>query len=103
MAVLAALAAILVRIPFLFKADAFFNADEAVHGLMAHHLGELPLMLWGQGYKGVPEVYFEGAVFALFDGGNAEVMLRDCDIMRVASDARPVEQRQERALAASAG
>ena len=76
---MAALAAILVRLPFLFKADAFFNADEAVHGLMAHHLGEFPLFFWGQGYKGVPEVYFEGAIFALF--GNGIVQLKSVSLV----------------------
>lgn len=77
--IVVALAAILVRLPFLFKANAFFNADEAVHGLMAHHLGEFPLFFWGQGYKGVPEVYFEGAIFALF--GNGIVQLKSLSLV----------------------
>src|SRR3954463_5400283 len=52
-------AAVLARLPFLLRADRFFDADEAVEGLMARHvfLGEHPLFLWGQRYKGVPEVY----------------------------------------------
>jgi hypothetical protein len=58
-----------VRLPFLLKGDVFFNSDEAVEGLMARHLAELPVFFWGQGYKGVPEVYLAGAVFALFGVG----------------------------------
>jgi len=36
---------------------------------MARHLGELPVFFWGQGHKGVPEVYIAGAVFAMFGAG----------------------------------
>jgi hypothetical protein len=63
-AVIAA-ATIAVRLPFLLRADRFFDADEAVEGLMARHvlLGEHPLFLWGQRYKGVPEIYLTSAVF----------------------------------------
>ena len=58
-------AAIAARLPFLLRADWFFNSDEAVEGLMARHVlaGEHPLFLWGQRYKGVPEVYLNAAVF----------------------------------------
>src|SRR5882762_4070980 len=60
-----AAAAIAARLPFLLRADRFFDADEAVEGLMARHvrLGEFPAFLWGQRYKGVPEVYLSSAVF----------------------------------------
>jgi hypothetical protein len=60
-----AAAAIAARLPFLLRADRFFDADEAVEGLMARHVlaGEHPLFLWGQRYKGVPEVYLTAAVF----------------------------------------
>lgn len=60
-----AAATIAARLPFLLRADRFFDSDEAVEGLMARHvfLGEYPLFLWGQRYKGVPEVYLTGAVF----------------------------------------
>jgi hypothetical protein len=63
-AVIAA-ATIAARLPFLLRADRFFDADEAVEGLMARHvlLGEHPLFLWGQRYKGIPEVYLTSAVF----------------------------------------
>jgi hypothetical protein len=63
-AVIAA-ATIAARLPFLLRADRFFDADEAVEGLMARHvlLGEHPLFLWGQRYKGVPEIYLTSAVF----------------------------------------
>lgn len=63
-AVIAA-ATIAARLPFLLRADRFFDADEAVEGLMARHvlLGEHQLFLWGQRYKGVPEVYLTSAVF----------------------------------------
>src|SRR6516165_2282794 len=56
---------IAARLPFLLRADRFFDADEAVEGLMARHvlLGENPLFLWGQRYKGVPEVYLTSVVF----------------------------------------
>src|SRR5215510_14113545 len=63
------LLAIIVRLPFLLKGNAFFTADEGVEGLMARHLGELPVFFWGQGHKGVPEVYIDGAVFAVFGVG----------------------------------
>src|SRR5215475_3708309 len=57
--------AIAARLLFLLRADRFFDADEAVEGLMARHvlLGEHPLFLWGQRYKGVPEIYLTSAVF----------------------------------------
>src|SRR5689334_22428223 len=57
-------ATIAARLPFLLRADRFFDADEAVEGLMARHvlLAEHPLFLWGQRYKGVPEVYLTSAV-----------------------------------------
>jgi hypothetical protein len=68
LAIVALLAAVTVaaRLPFLSRADRFFDSDEAVEGLMARHIlgGELPLVLWGQQYKGVPEVYLNAAVFA---------------------------------------
>src|SRR5471032_1487292 len=56
---------IAARLPFLLHGDRFFDSDEAVEGLMARHvlLGEHPAYLWGQHYKGVPEVYAAAAVF----------------------------------------
>lgn len=66
---LVAVAALIVtvRLPFLLRADRFFDSDEAVEGLMARHVvrGEFPVYLWGQHYKGVPEVYLATAIFAL--------------------------------------
>jgi hypothetical protein len=58
-------AAIAARLPFLLRSDRFFNSDEAVEGLMARHVlaGEHPFFLWGQRYKGVPEIYLNAAVF----------------------------------------
>ena len=55
------------RAPFLLHSDRFFDSDEAVEGLMAMHVlqGEHPVFLWGQNYKGVPEVYLDAAVFAI--------------------------------------
>ena len=55
------------RAPFLLHGDRFFDSDEAVEGLMASHVlqGEHPAFLWGQHYKGVPEVYLAAAVFAV--------------------------------------
>jgi Dolichyl-phosphate-mannose-protein mannosyltransferase len=55
------------RAPFLLHGDRFFDSDEAVEGLMASHVlqGEHPAFLWGQNYKGVPEVYLAAAVFAI--------------------------------------
>lgn len=60
-----------VRLPFLLCADRFFDSDEAVEGLMARHVsqGELPVFLWGQQYKGVPEVYLAAAVFSVVGPG----------------------------------
>jgi hypothetical protein len=66
---IAAAAAVVVRVPFLLRSDAFFNSDEALEGLMARHLGELPIFFWGQGYKGVPEVYLSALAFAIFGVG----------------------------------
>jgi hypothetical protein len=61
--VVVATATIAARLPFLLRGSRFFDSDEAVEGLMARHvlLGELPLFLWGQRYKGVPEVYAAAA------------------------------------------
>ena len=58
---------IVSRAPFLLHGDRFFDSDEAVEGLMARHVleGEHPAFLWGQRYKGVPEVYLAAAVFAV--------------------------------------
>ena len=49
------------RAPFLLQGERFFDSDEAVEGLMARHVleGEFPAFLWGQRYKGVPEVYLQ--------------------------------------------
>jgi hypothetical protein len=60
-----AVATVAARLPFLLRADRFFDSDEAVEGLMARHvlLGEFPGFLWGQRYKGVPEVYLSSVVF----------------------------------------
>jgi hypothetical protein len=64
--VIAALA-LAARAPFIFRADRFFDSDEAVEGLMARHVltGEWPIFLWGQRYKGVPEVYLTSVLFRL--------------------------------------
>ena len=66
-ALLVTAATVLVRLPFLRHGGAFFTSDEAVEGLMARHVlhGEFPVFLWGQSYKGVPEVYLNAALFAL--------------------------------------
>jgi hypothetical protein len=60
-----------VRLPFLLRADRFFDSDEAVEGLMALHAfhDELPVFLWGQRYKGVPEVYLASAIFSVAGPG----------------------------------
>jgi hypothetical protein len=62
---LVAVTIVAARLPFLLAGARFFDSDEAVEGLMARHVwnGELPLFLWGQHYKGVPEVYATAAVF----------------------------------------
>jgi hypothetical protein len=64
-----AAASVLVRLPFLVQGEAFFNSDEALEGLMARHIRELPIFFWGQGYKGVPEVYLSATAFAIFGAG----------------------------------
>ena len=64
-----ALLALLTRLPFLLRGDAFFNSDEAVEGLMARHIREWPVFFWGQNYKGIPEVYVASAVFAVVGAG----------------------------------
>jgi len=61
-----------VRLPFLLHADRFFDSDEAVEGLMARHVlqqHEYPVFLWGQLYKGVPEVYLASALFSVTGDG----------------------------------
>jgi hypothetical protein len=64
------------RLPFLIRGDQFFDSDEAVEGLMARHVGsgELPAFMWGQSYKGVPEVYVAAAAFTL--AGASVVVLK---------------------------
>ena len=71
-----AAATIAARLPFLLRADRFFNSDEAVEGLMARHVlaGEHPLFLWGQRYKGVPEIYLDAAVFRV--AGSSVIALK---------------------------
>ena len=68
-----AAAAVLVRLPFLVQSEAFFNSDEALEGLMARHIRELPIFFWGQGYKGVPEVYLTAIAFATFGAGVVQI------------------------------
>jgi hypothetical protein len=63
------MAAILIRIPFLQRGEGFFDVDEAIVGLMARHVRELPVFVWGQDYQGVPHVYLAGLVFVLFGAG----------------------------------
>jgi hypothetical protein len=67
---------LLSRAPFLLQGERFFDSDEAVEGLMARHVlgGEFPVFLWGQAYKGVPEVYLAAAVFAVF--GSSVIALK---------------------------
>jgi dolichyl-phosphate-mannose-protein mannosyltransferase len=66
-----AIATIAVRLPFLVLGDRFFDSDEAIEGLMAQHVwrGEFPVFLWGQSYKGVPEVYLNAIVTRLAGPG----------------------------------
>jgi hypothetical protein len=63
-----AAAVVAARLPFLLHGSRFFDSDEAVEGLMARHVldGQLPLFLWGQRYKGVPEVYLTAAAFRVW-------------------------------------
>src|SRR5579862_455220 len=69
------------RAPFLARGAQFFDADEAVEGLMARHVpaGELPAFMWGQNYKGVPEVYVAAALFAM--AGPGVVALKAATLM----------------------
>src|SRR6266853_1781227 len=75
---LAFLAAVTIaaRLPFLLRGPRFFDSDEAVEGLMARHVltGEYPMFLWGQRYKGVPEVYLTSAVFRWMAPGAPSVL-----------------------------
>jgi hypothetical protein len=68
---LIAVATVAARFPFLLRGDRFFDSDEAVEGLMALHVlsGEYPLFMWGQRYKGVPEVYLSSLVFGAAEPG----------------------------------
>ncbi len=67
-ALLFAALTVAARLPFLVSHKIPFDSDEAVEGLMARHVlnGELPAFLWGQAFKGVPEVYAAAGVFAVF-------------------------------------
>ena len=71
MLVVVAAAMVAARLPFLLYGSRFFDSDEAVEGLMARHVltGEFPLFLWGQRYKGVPEVYLAAAAFRVWPAG----------------------------------
>jgi hypothetical protein len=101
-AVIAA-ATIAARLPFLLRADRFFDSDEAVEGLMARHvlLGEFPAFLWGQRYKGVPEVYLSSAVFRA--AGSSVVALKAvtlvCFVVFVFLNFRLVERACSRRVA----
>jgi hypothetical protein len=72
---------ILSRAPFLVHGDRFFDSDEAVEGLMARHVltGEHPAFLWGQHYKGVPEVYMAAAMFRV--AGSSVVALKSVTLV----------------------
>ena len=75
---------IVSRAPFLLHGDRFFDSDEAVEGLMASHVlqGEHPAFLWGQRYKGVPEVYLAAAVFAVAGPERHRAEERDAGVLR---------------------
>src|SRR3954462_12891526 len=62
---------VVARLPFLLHGSRFFDSDEAVEGLKARHVltGEFPLFLWGQPYKGGPEVYLAAAAFRVWPAG----------------------------------
>ena len=72
-ALLFAALAVAARLPFLMSGRIAFDSDEAVEGLMARHVlnGEFPAFLWGQAFKGVPEVYAAAGAFAVFGPGVA--------------------------------
>lgn len=71
-----AVAVVIARLPFLLRGEWIFDSDEAVEGLMARHvlLGEFPVYFWGQGHKGVPEIYISGGLFAVF--GSSVILLK---------------------------
>jgi hypothetical protein len=73
---LLAAATIAARLPFLLRGPRFFDSDEAVEGLMARHVltGEYPMFLWGQRYKGVPEVYLTAAAFHWWPASSVSVV-----------------------------
>lgn len=72
---LTAVVAVLVRLPFLTKAESLLNSDEAIEGLMARHIFEWPILYWGQGYRGVPEVYLVAPVFAMVGAGVVQMKI----------------------------
>jgi len=76
-----AILAVLARLPFLLTHKIAFDSDEAVEGLMARHLlhGEFPAFLWGQAFKGVPEVYAAAGAFALF--GSSVTVLKSVTLV----------------------
>jgi|KBSMisStaDraftv2_1062788.scaffolds.fasta_scaffold25556_1 4-amino-4-deoxy-L-arabinose transferase-like glycosyltransferase len=71
-------AVVLARLPFLLQGTSFFDSDEAVEGLMARHVlgGEFPLFLWGQRYKGVPEVYLSAVALRAWPGAEGVIALK---------------------------
>jgi 4-amino-4-deoxy-L-arabinose transferase-like glycosyltransferase len=94
-------ATLIVRLPFLLRADRFFDADEAVEGLMARHLGDHSLFLWGQRYKGTPEVFVTGAVFHVAGPGviALKAVTLACFVVFVCLNFRLLERLWSRRLA----
>jgi hypothetical protein len=72
-----ALATVVARLPFVLYGPRFFDSDEAVEGLMARHVlrGEFPFFLWGQRYKGVPEVFLAATTFGIVAPGGAAAVI----------------------------
>ena len=65
---LTGMAALVWKVPFLFRYDLYFQTEGGVHYLMAKHIlrGELPTYFWGQDYAGTLPHFLVAGFFALF-------------------------------------
>src|SRR5882724_6127077 len=65
---LAGLAALLWRLPFVFRYDLYFQTEGGVYYLMAKHFlkGEFPTYMWESDYNGTLPQAVVAAFFALF-------------------------------------
>src|ERR1017187_3240324 len=61
------IAAALLRVPFIFRYDLYFQTEGGVHYLMAKRIlnGEFPSSFWEPGYEGTLPHFVTAALFAV--------------------------------------